>query len=74
MKTMKSQEENLPAGAAIAAPLSLVHPGVVLWGRKCPECGGYLYQPKRGFAPDTCSGKCRMRRWRRLRREAEGQE
>lgn len=54
--------------------LRLVHPGAVLFGAKCSECGGLLYVPKAGPTPETCSNKCRVRKKRRLDREKKNRE
>jgi rRNA maturation protein Nop10 len=51
--------------------LRLVTPGAILFGKKCSECGGILVVPKAGPTPETCSPKCRMKKFRRLQREAE---
>ena len=53
--------------------LTLIHPGVVLFGVKCSECGGRLYAPKAGFVPTVCGSTCRMRKSRRLRKLKESQ-
>lgn len=52
------------------ADLRLVSPGAILFGVKCSECGGFLVVPRAGPVPETCSPKCRVAKWRRLKKLA----
>jgi len=52
--------------------LRLALPGAILYGVKCPECGGHLAVPLAGPTPTTCSAKCRQRAHRRKKRIEKG--
>lgn len=71
MAKKTNEQPSLQIHKPEAPDLRLVVPGAILYGQKCTECGGFLVVPQRGPTPETCSAKCRVAKFRRLRKEAK---